>query len=32
MKNHRVIVGVFLVLGALVSARESAAQNIDLYK
>ena len=30
MKKHRVIVGVVLVLGALVSARESAAQNIDL--
>lgn len=30
MKKHRAIVGVFLVLGALVSARESAAQNIDL--
>ena len=30
MKKHRVIVGVVLILGALVSARESAAQNIDL--
>jgi len=30
MRKHRVIVGVVLVLGALVSARESAAQNIDL--
>lgn len=30
MKKHRVIVGVVLVFGALVSVRESAAQNIDL--
>jgi hypothetical protein len=30
MKKHRVIVGVVLVLGALMSARESAAQNMDL--
>jgi predicted small secreted protein len=30
MKKYRVIIGVVLVLGALVSARESAAQNIDL--
>jgi len=29
MKKHCVIVGVVLVLGALVSTRESAAQNID---
>jgi len=30
MTKHRVIVGVVLALGALMSARESAAQNIDL--
>ena len=30
MKKHRVIVGAVLILGTLVSARESAAQNIDL--
>ena len=30
MKKHRVIIGVVLVLGALVSERESAAQNIDV--